>query len=45
MEHIQELDKALSELKRITGITISVKTDTPEETELALSQIRCLCAA
>ncbi len=35
MEHTPELDKALSELKRITGITISVKTDTPEETELA----------
>lgn len=45
MDHKSELDKALGELKRITGIAVSVNADTPEETELALSQIRCLCAA
>ena len=45
MDYTSELDMALSELKRITGVAVSVKADTPEETELALSQIRCLCAA
>lgn len=45
MDYTSEVDRALSELKRITGIAVSVKADTPEETELALSQIRCLCAA
>ena len=45
MDYASELDRALSELKRITGVAVSVKADTPEETELALSQIRCLCAA
>ena len=45
MDYTSELDRALSELKRITGVAVSVKADTPEETELALSQIRCLCAA
>ena len=45
MEHTQELDRALSELKRITGITMDISVETPEEAELALTQIRCLCAA
>lgn len=45
MEHTQELAKALAELKRITGITMDVTADTPEETEQALTQIRCLCTA
>ena len=45
MDYTSELDRALSELKRITGVAVSVKAGTPEETELALSQIRCLCAA
>ena len=45
MDYTSELDRELSELKRITGVAVSVKADTPEETELALSQIRCLCAA
>ena len=40
-----ELDKALSELKRITGITLEVKAKTPEELELALTQVHCLCLA
>ncbi len=45
MDYTSELDRALGELKRITGVEVSVKAVTPEETELALSQIRCLCAA
>ena len=45
MEHTQELAKALAELKRITGITMEVTADSPEEAEQALTQIRCLCTA
>ena len=45
MAHTQELDKALNELKRITGISLDVSADSPEEEELALAQIRCLCTA
>lgn len=45
MKHTQELEKALAELKRITGITMDVRTESPEETENALTQIRCLCTA
>ncbi len=45
MEHTQELEKALAELKRITGITVDVTASTPEEAENALTQIRCLCTA
>ena len=45
MDYTPELEKALNELKRITGITLEARADTPEEAEQALSQIRCLCAA
>ena len=45
MAHTQELAKALNELKRITGISLDVSADSPEEEELALAQIRCLCTA
>ena len=45
MAHTQELDKALNELKRITGISLDVTAGSPEEEELALAQIRCLCTA
>lgn len=45
MEHTQELAKALAELKRITGITMNVKADSPEEAGQAITQIRCLCTA
>ncbi len=45
MDHTQELTKALAELKRITGISIEVTADTPEEAEQAVTQIRCLCTA
>lgn len=46
MDHTQELTKALSELKRITGVTLEVP-DTGEEVDIenTLSQIRCLCTA
>lgn len=45
MEHTQELEKALAELKRITGITMAVSADSPEEAAQALTQICCLCTA
>ncbi len=45
MDHAPELDKALRELGRITGITLEVSADTPEQQKEALTQIRCLCAA
>lgn len=45
MEHTQELTKALTELKRITGITLEVSANSPEATEQAVNQIRCLCTA
>ena len=40
MDNTPELDKALSELKKITGMTLEVRTDTPEELENAMTQIR-----
>ena len=45
MENTPELVKALSELKRITGMTLEVRADTPEELENALTQVRCLTQA
>ena len=45
MEHTSELTKALSELKRITGVSLQVSADTEEQQEQALTQIRCLCTA
>lgn len=45
MEQTPELIKALAELKRIMGITLRVEADSPEELELALSQIHCLTLA
>lgn len=45
MEYTQELSAALKELERITGIRMNVTADTPEQAGIALSQIRCLCAA
>ena len=45
MEQTPELTKALSELKRLTGLTMQITADTPEETAAALEQIRCLCTA
>ncbi|MCC2254308.1 helix-turn-helix domain-containing protein [Ruminococcus sp. CLA-AA-H200] len=45
MEHTQELEKALAELTRVTGVTLDVKANTPEEERQALSQIKCLYTA
>lgn len=45
MDHTQELTKALTELKRITGISLNVNADSPEAAEQAVTQIRCLCTA
>jgi carbohydrate diacid regulator len=45
MGHTPELDKALSELKKITGISLDVCAETPDEQEFALSQIHSLSLA
>lgn len=45
MPYTQELTKALNELKHITGVSLNVSAATPQEEELALTQIRCLCTA
>lgn len=45
MEYTPELTKALAELKRITGISLNAEAESPEELELALTQIRCLTLA
>ena len=45
MASAQELDKALAELKRITGITLEARAETDEELELALTQVHCLSLA
>lgn len=45
MEHTRELEKALNELRRITGVTMNITAETSQEEETALAQIRCLCAA
>lgn len=45
MDNSQELQKALQELRRITGISLDVSADSPEQEEQALAQIRCLCIA
>ena len=34
MTHTQELDKALNELKRITGVSLNVSADTPDPLSL-----------
>lgn len=45
MNYSPELTRALETLRQITGITMQVKAETPEEEELALTQIRCICSA
>lgn len=45
MESTQELEKALGELKKMTGIPLEVKAHTPQELEDALAQIHCLTLA
>lgn len=45
MDQTRELTKALTELKRITGISLNFNADSPEEEKQAVAQIRCLCTA
>ena len=45
MEQTQELEKALNELKRITGLSLDISDRSDMEAEQALQQIRCLCTA
>lgn len=45
MDQTRELTKALTELKRITGISLNFNADSPEEAKQAVAQIRCLCTA
>lgn len=45
MEHTPELARALTELNKITGLSLEVHTETPEAAEQALSQIRLLSSA
>jgi carbohydrate diacid regulator len=45
MKNTPELDKALSELKKLTGITLQVQALTADEQDAALSQIRRLTLA
>ena len=45
MGHTPELEKALNELKRITGLSMDISADTPMEEGQILQQIRCLCTA
>ena len=44
-EYTRELEKALGELKRVTGLSLAVTADTPEDAEQTLSQLKCLCTA
>lgn len=43
--HSTELERALKTLKQLTGISLDVAADTPEEEEKALAQVRRLCSA
>lgn len=45
MEYSTQLGSAVNELQRITGIRLEVATDSVEEEERALKQIRSLCNA
>lgn len=45
MEQQTQLDAALKELTRITGIELTLSAGTPEEAETALNQVRCLITA
>lgn len=45
MEQTNELQKALQELKRITGISLNVTVDSLEDAKQACDQIHCLCTA
>lgn len=43
--HSTELEHALKTLKQLTGISLEITADTPEEDALALTQVRRLCSA
>lgn len=45
MDSTRELDKALCELKKITGLPLELRTETSGEAENALAQVRCLTQA
>lgn len=45
MDYTTQLGSAVNELQRITGIRLEVTTDSEEEEERALKQIRSLCNA
>lgn len=45
MDHTEELNKSLSELKRITGVSFQLQADTEEEAVQALSQLKLLTSA
>ena len=42
--HLQ-IQAALHERKRLTGVTLTLPAETPEDEDAALRQIRCLCTA
>ena len=45
MNHTAELEKALTDLKRITGISMDVHAETEEEVTKALEQLKLLSSA
>lgn len=45
MDHTEELNKSLSELKRITGISFQLQADTEDEAVQALAQLKLLTSA
>ena len=45
MEYTTQLNSAVNELQRITGIKLEVAAGSAQEEERALKQIRCLCNA
>lgn len=45
MTHQQSLTTILNELKQITGVPLQVETSSPEDLELAVSQLKKLCSA
>ena len=45
MEYTTQLNSAVNELQRITGIRLEVSADSAQDEERALKQLRCLCNA
>ncbi len=45
MDYIAELDKALKELNKVTGVSLELHPETEEEAQQALSQIKLLSSA